>query len=140
MATVKDSIDVDLPLPSVYSSWSRFEDFPHFMEGIEEVRKLDDMHHHWRAKVAGKHEEWDSEVTEEIPDKRIAWRSTSGHKNDGVVEFEPISPTSTRIHLKLDYEPSGVGEKIGGMLGLDERKVKKDLKQFKDYVEHGKPH
>lgn len=138
MATIEDSVDINAPISDVYNQWSHFEDFPRFMEGIEEIRRLDPSRYHWRARVAGKEEEWDAEVTENVPDTRIAWRSTSGRQNDGVVEFEPISPSSTRVHLKMDYEPSGVTEKVGDALGVDKRRIHSDLEHFKQYVEQKK--
>ncbi|MFA5531213.1 MAG: SRPBCC family protein [Thiohalomonadaceae bacterium] len=135
MATVKDTIDVNVPAALAYSYWLKFEDFPKFMDDVEEVKKFDDKHMHWKAKVAGKKEEWDAEVTDTIPERRIAWRSTSGIKNNGTVEFEPVSDTITRVALELDYEPHGLVEKAGGMLGIDKRAVHKDLENFKKLIE-----
>jgi uncharacterized membrane protein len=135
MASVKDTIDVNVPAALAYSYWLRFEDFPKFMDNVEEVKKLDDKHMHWRAKVAGKKEEWDAEVTDTIPERRIAWRSTTGAKNNGAVEFEPISSDITRIALELDYEPQGLIEKTGEKLGLEKHAVHKNLENFKNLVE-----
>lgn len=136
MATIKDSIDVNVPVSAAYRQWSHFEDFPKFMEGIEEVRQYDPKHIHWRAKIAGKREEWDAEVSDNIPDRKIAWHSVAGVKNNGKVEFQPITPTTTRVNVEMDYEPRGMIERIGDMLGMDKRRVHKDLKNFKHYVEH----
>lgn len=135
MATIRDSIDVKVPASVAYQQWSHYENFPSFMEGIEEVRRVDERHMHWRAKVGGKRMEWDSEVTDMVPGRRIAWRSTSGARNDGIVEFEAISPDSTRVQVQMDYEPRGMMEKVGDALGLDERRVHKDLEHFREYAE-----
>ncbi|MGE0082237.1 MAG: SRPBCC family protein [Thiohalomonadaceae bacterium] len=135
MATVKDTIEVNVPAALAYSYWLKFEDFPKFMDDVEEIRKYDDKRMHWKAKVAGKKEEWDAEVTDTVPERRIAWRSTSGIKNNGRVEFEPVSDTVTRVALEIDYEPHGLIEKAGSKLGIDKRAVHKDLENFKKLIE-----
>ncbi len=135
MASVKDSIDVNVPASLAYTYWSRFEDFPKFMDDVEEIRRTSPDQLHWRAKVAGKKEEWDAKVTEDVPAKRISWRSIGGVKNGGTVSFEMLSPTSTRVALEMDYEPAGMVEKAGGFLGVDKRHVHKELENFKRFAE-----
>ena len=135
MATVERSIDVNVPLKVAYNQWTQFEEFPHFMEGVKEVRQMGDKRLHWRADIAGKEEEWDAEITEQHPDHRVAWRSTSGAMNAGVVTFHHINDTTTRVMLQLDYEPKGMVEAAGSALGLVERRVKGDLERFKTFIE-----
>lgn len=135
MATVEKSIEVNVPINTAYNQWTQFEDFPAFMEGIKEVRQIDDTHLHWRAEVAGKEKEWDAEITEQLPDERIAWRSTTGALNAGVVTFHRISDDTTRIMLQMDYEPEGVTENVGTALGVFSRRVEGDLERFKDFLE-----
>lgn len=133
--SIQEQIDVQVPVTTAYNQWTQFESFPKFMEGIEEVRQLDDKHVHWRANIAGQNEEWDSEITEQIPDARVAWHSTAGKTNAGVVTFHPISPDQTRINLQMDYETEGMKEKVGDMLGMAQRRVKGDLERFKEFIE-----
>jgi uncharacterized membrane protein len=135
MATIEKSIEVDVPQRTAYNQWTQFEEFPKFMEGVEEVRQLDDTHLRWRAEVAGKTEEWDAVITEQIPDERIAWHSTSGSENSGVVTFHHINPNQTRIMLQLGYDPQGFVEHAGDALGFVSRRVEGDLKRFKDFIE-----
>jgi len=135
MASIQKPIDVDVAVRTAYNQWTQFEAFPRFMEGVEEVRQLDDRRLHWRAKVGGKTEEWDAVITEQIPDERVAWRNTTGADNAGVVTFHYLSPNSTRVMLQLEYEPQGVVENVGSALGLVERRVEGDLKRFKEFVE-----
>ena len=135
MATVERSIEVNLPLKTVYNQWTQFEEFPHFMEGVKEVRQMGDKNLHWRAEIAGKDEEWDAEITEQHPDHRIAWRSTTGATNAGVVTFHHIDDNTTRVMLQLDYEPQGAVEAVGSALGVVERRVKGDLERFKTFIE-----
>ena len=135
MATVEKSIEVEVPQRTAYNQWTQFEEFPRFMEGVEEVRQVDDTHTHWRTKVAGKEKEFDAEITEQTPDQRIAWESKDGPEHAGVVTFHRIDDGVTRIMLQLDYEPEGLAEKAGDALGLVERRVKGDLGRFKELIE-----
>lgn len=131
----QESIDVDVPVSTAYNQWTQFEDFPKFMDSVREVRQLDDTHLHWRAEVAGKEQEWDAEITEQIPDKRIAWRSIGGVRNAGVVTFHKISDNKTRIMLQMDYDPRSMDEKIGDALGVVKLQTKANLKRFKEMLE-----
>jgi uncharacterized membrane protein len=135
MATIEQSIDVEVPVRVAYNQWTQFEDFPKFMEGVKSVRQLDDRRLHWHAEVAGRDKEWDAEITEQHPDERIAWRSTGGAANAGVVTFHRLDDARTRVMLQLDYEPEGVTESVGDALGVVSARVKGDLTRFKDFVE-----
>jgi uncharacterized membrane protein len=135
MASIEKSIEVRVPVHTAYNQWTQFEEFPRFMEGVEEVRQLDDTHLHWRAKVGGKEEEWDAVITEQIPDERIAWTNTSGARNAGVITFHKLDPQRTKLMLQLDYEPQGAVENIGSALGMVGRRVEGDLERFKEFIE-----
>jgi uncharacterized membrane protein len=135
MANIEQSIDVDVDVRTAYNQWTQFEDFPQFMEGVEEVRQVDDTHTHWRTKVAGKEKEFDAEITEQTPDQRIAWAAEAGPEHAGVVTFHRIDDDKTRVMLQMDYEPEGVVEKVGDALGLVKRRVTGDLERFKALVE-----
>jgi len=133
--TLERSIDIQAPASAAYNAWTRFEDFPKFMKGVEEVRQKDDTHLHWRANLWGRVEEWDAEITEQIPDKRIAWRTESGAENSGVVTFHRLTDDTSRVMLQLDYEPESATEKLGDAPGVLGRRVQGDLESFQDYVE-----
>ena len=135
MEKVEKSIDVNAPLNTVYNQWTQFEEFPRFMEGVEEVKQLDDKRLHWCAKIGGKTKEWDAEIFEQIPDQRIAWRSIGGAMNSGMVNFQALGPDSTRVHLSLNYEPESAMEKVGDALGVVSNRVEGDLKRFKEFIE-----
>jgi uncharacterized membrane protein len=135
MAKVEKSIEVNLPVRPVYNQWTQFEEFPRFMEGVEEVRQLDDTHLHWKASIAGKDEEWDAVITDQIPDKQVAWRSTSGAENSGAITFTPIGADKTRVTAVIGYEPEGIVEKAGDALGVVDARVKGDLERFKQFIE-----
>jgi uncharacterized membrane protein len=135
MAQIEQSIEVNVPVSTAYNQWTQFEDFPRFMEDISEVRQIDDTHLHWVAELGGKIVEWDAEITEQKPDERVAWKSTSGKPNAGVVTFHRLSDTSCKVMAQMDYQAEGIVEKIGNALGADERRVKSDLESFKAMVE-----
>jgi uncharacterized membrane protein len=135
MSTITESIDVNVPVRTAYDQWTQFESFPRFMEGVEEVRQLDDTHLHWRASIGGKQEEWDAVVTEQIPDERVAWTSTTGAPNGGVVTFHRLGEDQTRVTVQMEYEPQGMVETVGDKLGFDDRRVKGDLERFKEFIE-----
>ncbi len=135
MERIEKSIDVDRPLRTVYDQWTQFEEFPRFMEGVEEVKQLDDKHLHWCAKVAGKREEWDAEIVHQVPDQQLAWRHQGGAVNMGVVTFTPLEGDRTNVTLALEYEPQGFVEKVGDALGFLSRRVEGDLERFKKFIE-----
>jgi uncharacterized membrane protein len=138
MSTIEQSIDVSVPLRTAYDQWTRFEDFPRFMVGVESVTQLDATHLHWVADIAGTRREWDAVVAEQHPDERVAWRSTSGTTHAGVVTFHRLDDATTRVMLQLDFEPEGLVEQAGDKLGFVGRRTKGDLERFKHYVEeHG---
>jgi len=135
MEHVEKSIEVDAPVSTVYNQWTQFEDFPRFMEGVEYVKQLDDKRLHWRADIGGKIVEWDAEIFEQIPDRRVAWRSVTGELNSGMVNFEPLGPNRTRVSVRINYKPEGAMEKIGSALGVVSQRVHRDLERFKEFIE-----
>ena len=132
---VEDSIEVDVPVSTAYNQWTQFEDFPKFMKDVESVRQVDDTHLHWRARIAGQPTEWDAEITHQIPDKRIAWHSTSGPPNSGVVTFERVGDNRTRVCLRMSYQPRGLVQSVGNALGAVKLEVAGNLHRFADFLQ-----
>jgi len=135
MATIEKSIEVNVPVRTAYNQWTQFEEFPSFMEGVKEVKQLDDKRLYWRAEIGGKEKQWDAEITEQVPDRRVAWRSTSGQQNNGVVTFESKDGNNTRITLQITYEPEGALENVGTATGVVGGRVQGDLERFKEFIE-----
>ena len=135
MSSVEQSIEVDVPVSTAYNQWTQFEDFPHFMEGVEEVRQLDDKTLNWKAEIAGVEREWTATITEQHPDERIAWTSEQGAFTAGVVTFHKLTDQSCKVMLQMDFEPEGFTEKVGDALGFVDSRVKGDLKRFKEFIE-----
>ena len=135
MSRVEQSIEVDVPVRAAYDQWTQFEEFPSFMEHVDEVRQIDDTRLHWKVTVAGETEEFEAEITEQVPDTRIAWKSTSGRTHGGVVDFHPLGDDRCQIMVAMDGEPEGIKEKVADMAGVAERQVKGDLGRFKELIE-----
>jgi uncharacterized membrane protein len=135
MEQVEKTVEVNCPIRTVYNQWTQFEEFPRFMAGVKEVRQIDDTHVHWHAEIWGKNKEWDAEITEQEPDKRISWKSISGAPNAGTVRFEPLGADRTRVRLVMAYEPEGALENTGDALGVFSRRVETTVKDFKEYIE-----
>src|SRR5258706_10864204 len=136
METIDKTIEVSAPINRVYNQWTQFEEFPKFMEGVEQVKQVDDRHLHWVASIGGATREWDAEILEQVPDQRIAWRSTSGALNSGVVSFQALGPDRTRIDLKPSYRPEGAADKVGATLCVVSSRVEGDLKRFKEFIQN----
>jgi uncharacterized membrane protein len=135
MERIEKIIEVERPLREVYDRWTRFEDFPRFMAGVKSVRQIDDTHVRWRAEVWGKELEWDAEITEQDPDKRISWKSVSGAPSAGTVRFESLGPRRTLVRLAMAYDPSGLIENVGDALGFVDNQVQRSVEAFKQVVE-----
>ena len=134
MPVIEKSIVVDAPLRQVYNQWTQFEEFPLFMEGVDEVRQLDDKRLHWRATIGGVEKEWHADMVDQVPDRRIAWKNLRGAETAGAVLFESV-PEGTKVTLKLTYEPEGAKENVGDALGFVSRRVEGDLDRFKKFIE-----
>jgi len=128
-------IEVDVPVTTAYNQWTQFEEFPQFMEGVEQVTQLDDTRAHWVANVAGKRAEWDAKILEQHPDQQISWISEDGKKTRGTVTFESLGPSRTRVRLSMSYQAEGLAEAAGSAAGLDTRRVRGDLERFKELIE-----
>ena len=135
MASVTESVEVAVPVRTAYNQWTQFEEFPKFMESVQEVKQVDDTHLHWKALVGGKVKEWDAEITEQRPDERVAWRSVDGQDNAGVVTFHKLDDGVCRVTVQIDAEPEGLVEKAGDALGVLGRRVKGDLERFRDFIQ-----
>ncbi|MGH2499204.1 MAG: SRPBCC family protein [Candidatus Limnocylindria bacterium] len=135
MGKIEKSIEVAAPLRVVYDQWTQFEEFPPFMEGVNSVRQLDAKRLEWHAEIAGRDQHWTAEIVEQVPDQVIAWRSTSGAKNEGTVRFASVDGSRTRVALAIDHEPEGLTETAGDALGAVPGQVQKDLERFRDFIE-----
>ena len=135
MSTIEQSVEVNVPVRTAYDQWTQFEEFPRIMEGVETVVQIDDTHLHWIANLGDAKREWDAQIDEQTPDQRIAWHSTTGAKNAGVVTFHRIADGKTKVMLQLEFDPEGFVEKAGDAVGVVRGRTKGDLERFKDFIE-----
>ncbi len=135
MSTVVESVDVAVPVHTAYNQWTQFEEFPRFMEGVEEIRQVDATHLHWVVDVAGARREFDAEITEQHPDERVAWNSISGPRHAGVVTFHRLDANHSRVTAQMEIDPEGFVEKVGDKTGMVDRRVKGDMKRFREFIE-----
>jgi uncharacterized membrane protein len=138
MPKIEDSIEVQVPVRQAYNQWTQFEEFPQFMEGIQSVQQLDDTHVHWVAEIRGESREWTTEITEQQPDEKVAWKTIEGEiQNDGVVTFEAVAEDQTRVDVQMDVEGESATENIAGdLLGVVKNQVRGDLERFKQLIEN----
>jgi uncharacterized membrane protein len=114
---IESSIEVAVPVSAAYNQWTQFEEFPQFMDGVEEVRQ------------------WDAKILEQHPDRQISWISEDGKKNRGSVTFESLDENRTLVRLSLGYQAEGFVEAVGSAAGLDRRRIEGDLSRFKELIE-----
>ncbi|HEV7976840.1 SRPBCC family protein [Amycolatopsis sp.] len=136
MSTITESVDVEATVSAAYNQWTQFESFPRFMDGVEEIRQLDDTHTHWKVNVGGVTREFDATITEQHPDERVAWASDTGPTHAGVITFHRIDDDTTRVTAQMDIDPDGFAESVADKLGILDRKVKGDMKRFKTFIEN----
>ena len=136
MAQVVETIDVDVPVRTSYNQWTQFEEFPQFLTFVESITQVDDTHNHWVVNIAGQKREFDTVISEQIPDDRIAWTSTGGEVDHaGVITFHKLDDGKSRLAVQIDWEPEGFVEKAGAALGIDDKAVKAQLAEFKKFIE-----
>jgi uncharacterized membrane protein len=135
MGSVVEYVDVAVPVRTAYNQWTQFEEFPQFMEGVEEVRQISDTMTHWKAEIGGVTREFDAQITEQIPDERVAWEAVGGVRQAGVVTFQRLDDNHTRVTARMEFEPHGVTEQAADKLGFVDRRVKGDLTRFKSFIE-----
>lgn len=140
MSVIEEAVEVRVPVRTAYNQWTQFEDFPRFMEGVESIKQIDDTKTHWVTSIGGQKREFDALITEQNPDERVAWRTVDGPKQAGVVTFHRLGENETRVMLQMDFEPEGIVEKAGDVLGVVKSRTKRDLESFKDFIESREGH
>jgi uncharacterized membrane protein len=138
MPKVQDSIEVRVPVQQAYNQWTQFEEFPKFMDGIQSVQQLDETHVEWVAEIRGESRQWTTEITEQRPDEKVAWKTIDGEvRNDGVVSFEQLGDNQTRVNVEMDVESESTPENVAGdLLGVVKDQVHGDLERFKQLIEN----
>ena len=137
MAMIEAAIDVQGPRELVYDQWTRFEDYPKFMDAVEQVERLDETTLRWRVELAGATREFVADITAEEPSSRISWESRQGQGHSGTVQFHDLGEDQTRVEVAMDYDTEAWTDTLARMLNLVDIQVKEDLLRFKDLIERG---
>ncbi|HEY7832921.1 MAG TPA: SRPBCC family protein [Ktedonobacterales bacterium] len=129
----EESTEVEAPIGEVYRRWTDFAHFPEFMSNVKEVRPIGGDRYHWAASIFGTKQEWDADVTEREPNRRVSWRSTNGAYNAGTVSFAELSPSRTEVRARMEYTPPAgqVGRTLDKLTQTTRRQVKEDLHNFR---------
>ena len=136
MASITQSIDVEVPVTTAYNQWTQFEEFPQFLSFVDTITQIDDVTNRWVVTIGGVQREFLTKITEQHPDERVAWNSVDGDVDHaGVVTFHRLGDTTTRVMVQLDWNPEGLREKLGAVLGIDDHAVKKELGEYKAFIE-----
>jgi len=136
MPNAIETVDVNVPVTVAYNQWTQFEEFPKFLSFVESITQVTDTLTDWKVKIGGVEREFEAQITEQHPDERVAWNSTGGQvDHGGVVTFHKLAENETRVTVQLDWEATGLMEKAGAALGVDNHAIKKDLANFKEFIE-----
>jgi uncharacterized membrane protein len=133
--TQSHSVTVDVPLRTAYDQWTQFEEFPAIMPVVEEVVQRADDVVYFRMNILGRRIDYEAKILEQIPEDRIAWRSTSGKQVGGIIRFRSLNDEQTQIMLDLRYERDGFLEIVGDELGIVSERIRDSLQSFKEFVE-----
>jgi hypothetical protein len=128
--------DVAAPIDVVYERWTDFEEFPKFMHRVLNVEQ-ENGKVSWEEKIWFSRREWEGEITERRKNDRIAWKTTKGTSHKGLVTFHKLDARLTRVMVDMDFQPSGMIEKMASGMRFVKRAVESDLARFKAYVELG---
>jgi uncharacterized membrane protein len=134
-STIIRHIDLQKPATDAYAQWTQFAELPRIMERVQKVEQIDDSHLNWTIEIAGLKRQWTTEITEQIPDKRIAWTGVGDTKNAGCVTFHRLSDDSSRILLQMEFEPEGLLENAADRLDMVGRAVGRELDNFRQFLE-----
>ena len=129
MAVLEQSTEVNVAPDVAYAIWMRVEDFPRFMEGVTQVRRAGENQVHWHAQRHGHEVEWDSELTETVPNQLIRWRDLEGQYR-GSLTFEPLAHGQTRVRMRMEFDALPVDKEQA----LTTR-IAGDLERFKAMAE-----
>jgi len=136
MAMIRQSIDIQVAPSVLYSQLTRFEEFPRFIQDVEALRRLDGNRLHWTVQAANRTVEWESIITEQIPDRRIAWQNSHVPGTTGAFELQPLGTQASRLTLTLEFEPEQVPDAPAAFRADDmSRRLKQDLARLKKLVE-----
>ena len=134
MAFIDRTVEIAADVKDVYGAWTAFERYPEFMETIETVSIVQDGRMHWVAVIEDDTFEWDADLVEHVPDEKVTWRAIDGRET-GEVRFEKLAADRTKVTYQLEYDPAAWEGKADTVRHWMNRRVDRDLDNFKESVE-----
>jgi uncharacterized membrane protein len=132
---IEEHTDIAVARTVAYNQWTQLEMFPSIVKGVEEVEQEEDDQAEWTGKIGPSRRHWQARIVEQVPDERIVWKSEGGAQVQGVVTFHSLDKELTRVLVQMEYHPEGPIETIGNLLRIQRRRVRRDLRLFKHYLE-----
>lgn len=132
---IEEHTDIGLPRSVVYNQWTQMELFPAIVKGVEAVDQKEDDEALWTSKIGPVRRVWKARITEQVPDEKIAWKSESGPEHQGVVTFHSLGDDLTRVLIQMEYKPHGPLETLANELRVQRRRVRRDLRMLKHFLE-----
>ena len=132
---VEKRILVNVPVSVAYNQWTQFEDFPHFMSGVKNVKQLSDDRLEWTAEIAGVRRQWEARIWSKLRTRRWRGPQPKAQPMQGLSRLKILAAGRRPYSLSLEYEPEGVVEKVGDKLNVVERQAENDLNRFKAFIE-----
>jgi len=127
--------DVAVPVDQAFEAWTKFNEFPKFMHRVLNVQQKGDDRVSWQEKIWFSKRDWEGRITEQRKNELIAWKTTKGTQHKGVVTFHKLADNLTRVMVDMEFEPTGMIEKMGSGMRFVKRAVQADLARYKAYVE-----
>lgn len=132
---IEEHIDIAVPRSVAYNQWTQMEVLPGIVKGVVAVEQEEDDEVGWTARIGPVRREWKARITEQVPDERIAWRSQGGPEHQGVVTFHSLDEDLTHVMVQMHYHPHGPLEVVANKLRIQRRRVRRDLRLFKHFLE-----
>lgn len=134
-SSLMEAVDVNAPVEVTWALWSDVTRWPEFLSHVQKVARIDDLTFSWWLALPGAEKAFTAELTEVIPQERIAWRTTDGVDHAGVVTFHRLDEANSRVTMQIEYNPQGFVEHLGARTNLDSTLANKDLGEFKSMAE-----
>ena len=134
-SSLTETVDINAPMEVTWSLWSDVTRWPEFLSHVQDVARIDDRTFSWWLALPGADKAFTAELTEFVPEERIAWQTTQGVEHAGVVTFDRLDEANSRVTMRIDYNPQGFVEHLGAQTNLDSTLATKDLGEFKRTAE-----
>jgi uncharacterized membrane protein len=133
---VRQSIETDAPVESVYALWIHYEDFPHLTESVRHTKCVGEHRVVWDIDIKGRQVVWEAQIVEAVAQELVRWESRWGARNSGTVRFERFPGDRTRLTVEIEYERQGFVEHLGSRCGVVDHCAQSDLDRIRNFAEN----